>query len=194
MRRSAFSRRCFSPAEEEGTLTQRTNTNDEKPESAVEKSIHLNVSNETMQGVDAVVRWALRNALGEILVQGEETAHVPALSAHWFEKHVFPQADLYGDYASYELYLGGAPVSSGAVLFCAPKHFRFEDPQLSVRVAGDELIVSARAYARSVEIVCDDGDVLFDDNYFDLNAGEKRVRILRGEGTKFRARSVYDIR
>ena len=192
------SKRFFAPVllscEEEGTLTQRTNANDEKPESAVEKSIRLNVSNETMQGADVVVRWALRNALGEILLQGVETAHVPARSAHWFEKHAFPQADLYGDYASYELHMGGALVSSGTALFCAPKHFRFVDPQLSVRVEGDEAVVFARAYARSVEIVCDDGDVLFEDNYFDLNAGEKRVRILRGEGTKFRVRSVYDIR
>lgn len=192
------SRRFFAPVllscEEEGTLTQRANINDEKPESAVEKSIRLNVSNETMQAVDAVVRWALRSASGEILAQGEETARVPALSAHWFEKQAFPQADLYGDYASYELHIGGALVSSGTALFCAPKHFRFEDPQLSVRVEGSEVVVSARAYARYVEIVCDDGDVLFEDNYFDLNASEKRVRILRGSGTKFRARSVYNIR
>ena len=50
------------------------------------------------------------------------------------------------------------------------------------------------AIAREACTYLEDGDVLFDDNYFDLNAGEKRVRILRGEGTKFRARSVYDIR
>ena len=45
-----------------------------------------------------------------------------------------------------------------------------------------------------VEIVCEDGDVLFDDNYFDLNADSRRIRILRGKGTKFSVRSVYDIR
>ena len=35
---------------------------------------------------------------------------------------------------------------------------------------------------------------LFDDNYFDLNADSRRIRILRGKGTKFSVRSVYDIR
>ena len=56
------------------------------------------------------------------------------------------------------------------------------------------LLVSAKTYARQVEIICDDGDVLFDNNYFDINADEKRVRILRGQGTKFRVRSVFDVR
>ena len=179
---------------EEGTLTQRTNINDELREDAVEKSIRLNVSNETMQPVRCEVRWALRNAKGEALLEGGEEVAVDALSAKWLEKHEFPSADLYGDYASYELWSDGVKVSSGTVLFCAPKHFHFVDPQLSLTVEGDEIVVSAKAYARMVEIVCEDGDVLFDDNYFDLNADSRRIRILRGKGTKFSARSVYDIR
>ena len=179
---------------EEGTLTQRTNINDELREDAVEKSIRLNVSNETMQPVRCEVRWALRNAKGEALLEGGEEVAVDALSAKWLEKHEFPSADLYGDYASYELWSDGVKVSSGTVLFCAPKHFHFVDPQLSLTVEGDEIVVSAKAYARMVEIVCEDGDVLFDDNYFDLNADSRRIRILRGKGTKFSVRSVYDIR
>ncbi len=193
------SKRFFAPVllscEEEGTLTQRTNINAEMPESAVRRSIRLNISNETMQAVHAAARWALRNAKGEILCQGEETADVPALSAKWFERHDFPDADLYGHYVSYALYTDGRKISDGSVLFCAPKHFRFADPALSVRPEGeDTLVVSAKAYARQTEIICDDGDVLLDDNYFDLHADEKHIRILRGHGTKFRVRSVFDIR
>ena len=51
----------------------------------------------------------------------------------------------------------------------------------------------AEAYARSVEIECDDGDLLLSDNYFDMNAGTRTVRILRGHGSKLRVRSVFDI-
>ncbi len=43
-------------------------------------------------------------------------------------------------------------VYEGTVLFCPPKHFRFADPQLHVRIKGDEIVVSASAYAKSVEI------------------------------------------
>lgn len=191
-------KRFFAPVllscQEEGTLTQRTNTNAELREDEVEKSIRLNVSNETLSPVNAQVKWALRNAKGEVLQSGEESACVEALSAKWFDKREFPEADLFGSYVSYELWTKGAKVSEGSVLFCAPKHFNFENPQLEVAIDGDELVVSAKAYARMVEIVCEDGDVLFDDNYFDLNADSRRIRIIRGKGSKFSVRSVYNIR
>ena len=191
-------KRFFAPVllscQEEGTLTQRTNVNAEMREDAVEKSIRLNVSNETRSCADVTVKWALRNARAQVLRQGEERLTVDALSARWLEKIVFPQAELYGNYVSYELWQNGERQSAGSVLFCAPKHFHFADPELSLTREGDLLTVPAAAYARSVEIVCDDGDVLFDDNYFDLNAETRKIHILRGEGTKFRLRSVYDIR
>ena len=191
-------KRFFAPVllscNEEGTLTQRTNTNAELREDAVEKSIRLNISNETMQPVHALVKWALRNAHGEVIRAGEEAVEVEALSVRWLDKREFPEARLYEDYVSYELWSDGVRVSGGTVLFCAPKHFRFIDPELSLKVDGDEIVVSAKAYARAVEIVCEDGDVLLDDNDFDLNAESRRIRILRGCGTKFSVRSVYDIR
>ena len=83
-------KRFFAPVllscEEQGTLTQRTNVNSEMREDAVEKSIRLNVSNETLHLVEAEVRWALRNARSEILQFGAETVEAPALSAKWLRK------------------------------------------------------------------------------------------------------------
>ncbi|MDO4740726.1 MAG: glycoside hydrolase family 2 protein, partial [Eubacteriales bacterium] len=191
-------KRFFAPVllscQEEGTLTQRTNANSELPIAKVEKSIRLNVSNETMREVRGEVKWALRRNTGEVLQSGEQAVVVPAQSALWLDKVEFPQADLFADYASFELWSEGELVSQGSVLFCAPKHFRFIDPQLSVSAGDGCLTVSAGAYARNVEIVCEDGDVLLEDNYFDLNAQSRTVRILRGEGKVFRVRSVWDIR
>lgn len=191
-------KRFFAPVllscEEQGTLSQRTNVNDEMREDRVEKSVRLNVSNETRSDFAGRVTWALRDENGTVLQSGAQTVQVPALSALWLDKQVFPEAELYKNYVSFALEKDEECISSGTVLFCAPKHFRFSDPGLRVSRDGDELIVSASAYARSVEILCDDGDVLLDDNYFDLNAGSRRIRILRGQGTRFSARSVYDIR
>ena len=79
------------------------------------------------------------------------------------------------------------------MLFCPPKHFHFENPHLKARLEGDEIIVTADAYARSVEIQCG-ADTLLSDNFFDMNAGEKRVKVLRGEADSLSVRSVYDIR
>ena len=79
------------------------------------------------------------------------------------------------------------------MLFCAPKHFHFLDPALTARIEGDEIVVTAKAYARSVEIQCGP-DVVLEDNYFDMNAGTRRVRIVRGTADDVSVRSVYDIR
>ena len=97
------------------------------------------------------------------------------------------------NYVSFAFLQEGQAVSGGTALFCAPKHFRFRDPTLRVRREGDKLLVSAEAYARSVEIQCD-ADVVLEDNYFDMNGGERRIRILRGEPKQLSVRSVYDIR
>ena len=100
------SRRFFAPVllscEEEGTLSQLPNLNAE-PGAPIEKSIRLNVSNETRQAVQARVVWSLRDPMARVLRSGEETITVDALSARYLDKQEFPDADLYGSYAAYEL-------------------------------------------------------------------------------------------
>ena len=119
---------------------------------------------------------------------------VPALSACWLEEMDFCDQDTYGSYVAYSLEdEAGSTVGSGTVLFCAPKHFRFADPKLEARREGDEIVVTAQAYARSVEIRCNP-DVVLEDNFFDMNAGLRRIRVLRGEPGGVSVRSVYDIR
>ena len=87
-------------------------------------------------------------------------------------------------------------IPGGSVLFTSPKHYRFADPQLAVtRGPGeDEITVSAKAYARYVEIFSADGYIRTDDNFFDMEAGAPTVRLLEGNGDRLRVRSVYDIR
>ena len=51
----------------------------------------------------------------------------------------------------------------------------------------------AENYAKSVEIRNEDDNLILSDNFFDMNAGEKRVKILRGKPDKLKVRSVFDI-
>lgn len=189
------SKRFFAPVLlsccEESTLTQQSNVNAEGID--IRKAAQLNISNETFEVGNYTVRWALRDAQANILEYGNIEVCVPALSSLWMENMEFPQASLHDHYFSYDLWNGDAWISGGSALFCAPKHFNFVDPCLSVVRDGDEIVVRASAYARSVEIECEDGDLVLSDNYFDMNAGERRLRILRGEGTKLKVRSVYEI-
>lgn len=189
-------KRFFAPillsCAEEGILTQDTNPNAEPYE--VKKSIHLNVANETLQEEKVVVKWALRDAKAQIIRSGEAEVEVPALTSVWLEKEDMMDADLYGNYVSYDCYKDGQRISGGTVMFVAPKQFKFVNPELAVRVEGDEIVVSAKAYARAVEIINEEDNLLLSDNYFDMNAGERRVRILGGKPEGLKVRSVFDIR
>ncbi len=191
-----YAKRFFAPVliscKEEGVLSQDTNVNAEPYD--LKKSAQLNVSNETMQTFSGKAHWALRRADASVIKEGSFDVEVPALSAVWLPEQDFSDQETYGCYYSYELTdRNGATVGEGTVLFCAPKHFRFLDPALTARIEGDEVVVTAKAYARSVEIQCGP-DVVLEDNYFDMNAGTRRVRIVRGTADGVRVRSVYDIR
>jgi beta-mannosidase len=178
--------------EEEGTLTQDPNVNAEPY--ALKKSARLNVSNETRKEFRGVVRWSLRRPDASVIREGSCAVTVPALSAAWLEKMDFSGENTRESYFAYSLEdEAGCPAGSGTVLFCAPKHFRFEDPKLTAQADGDQVTVTAQAYARSVEIQCG-ADTVLEDNFFDMNGGTRRIRILRGKAEDVRVRSVYDIR
>lgn len=191
-----YEKRFFAPvlisAHEEGILSQNTNVNAEPFD--LKKTVKLNVSNESFTPFDGTVTWSLRKSDSSVISEGAEKVHVDALSTVWLKEMDFSDEDTYDCYFWYELKdSNGHETGSGSVLFCAPKHFKFKDPGLTVKVENDEIVVTCNAYARSVEIQCG-ADVVLEDNYFDMNKGTKRVKIVRGEVTDVTARSVYDIR
>ena len=192
-----YEKRFFAPVliscEEEGILSQNTNINAEHLPDKM--SARLNISNETRENFHGTARWSLRRPDSSVIDSGSFAVSVPPLSAVWLgEVQDFSKYGFYDCYYSYELAdCSGKRVGSGSVLFCAPKHFKFADPALKARIEGDEVIITAEAYAHSVEVQCG-ADVLLDDNFFDMNAGEYRVKILRGTPETVTVRSVYDIR
>lgn len=192
-----YAKRFFAPlmlsCEEKGMMGTTTVFNEQHFDE-FEKSIRLNVANETLRDEAVTVRWALRNPKAEILMSGEQEVSVPALTSVWLEKVEFPDADIYSHYVSYEMVKDGVVISDGSVNFSFPKHFRYENPGLRCQVIGDEIEVTADAYAKSVEILNENEDFILSDNYFDMNAGTKRVKIEGGEVSRLTVRSVYDIR
>lgn len=189
-------KRFFAPVllscMEEGLMSQGGNVNAEPYE--VKKGIRLNVSNETMGEVTLLVKWALRDACAHVLRQEEAWITVKALSAVWLPEVLLPEVRLYEDYVSYAAYEGEICISSGTVLFAPPKHYHFLNPELSWFVEGDEIVIKAKTYAKSVEILNKNENLRLSDNYFDMNAGERRICILSGEPDNLSVRSTYDIR
>ena len=191
-----YEKRFFAPVliscHEEGILSQDTNVNAEPFD--LKKTARLNVSNETLKPFTGKANWALRRPDASVIESGNFDVAVGPMSAVWMPEQDFSDRPTYDCYYSYELVdEAGSLVGEGSVLFCAPKHFHFADPQLEVSIQGDEILVTAKAYARSVELMAG-ADTLLSDNYFDMNAGTKRVKILRGEAKEVTARSVYNIR
>lgn len=188
--------RMFAPVliscEETGELTERPSCVQERRE-PIEIAARLHVANETRQAVNGIVYWELRRPDASVILNGSEAVNVPALDGVWLEKQSFSGQDERGCYISFRFEAGGEVLSAGTALFTPPKHFKFEDPKLTVTKEGDVLRVKACAYAKNVEILALDGDVRLSDNFFDMNAGERTVRIVSGEAGQFAVRSVYDI-
>ena len=189
-------KRFFAPvmisAEEEGELSQNPKINEYHP-APLEKSFRLNVCNETLRDVTGEVVWALRTPDGEIVRQNQQTLTIPAMSAKWLDKVDCADASLTGHYVSFAFVVDNVAVSEGTCIFCAPKHFEFTDPRLTVEKRGDTLVVTSRAYAKQVWLESEDADLLLDDNAFDMNPGTKVVRVVRGSAEKVRVRSVWDL-
>ena len=163
------------------------------PSVTYETKAQLCVTNETLHDVDGVVVWALRDSSGKVLKVGEEKLHVPSLTSIWLDEMDFCHTDVDNNYMSFAFLVDGEVVSEGTVLFTVPKYFNFKNPELSYEVNGDEITVFSKSYASYVEIDSIDSDIILSDNYFDMNAGSKTVKILEGTPTNIRLRSVYDI-
>lgn len=191
-----YAKRFFAPllvsCQEEGMMTQEADMNREHFE--FEKSIRLNAANETRDEAEVKICWQVRDAKARILHEETQTVQIPPLSAVWLEKKELPELRIREEYVSFQMIRDEEIVSEGTVLFSYPKYFRYEDPKLSAAVQGDEIVVRSESYAKSVEILNEAEDIVLSDNYFDMNAGEKRVKVLRGDTTGLKVRSVYDIR
>lgn len=189
-------KRFFAPvmisAEEEGELSQNPKINEYHP-APLEKSFRLNVCNETLRDVTGEVVWALRTPDGAIVRQNQQTLTIPAMSAKWLDKVDCADASLTGHYVSFAFVVDDVALSEGTCIFCAPKHFEFVDPRLTVETCGDTLVVTSHAYAKQVWLESEDADLLLDDNAFDMNPGTKVVRVVRGSAEKVRVRSVWDL-
>ena len=194
-----YAKRFFQPVmiscHEEGLLTQNPNANHQpQVKVAIEKSFRLSVANETMEEKKLLVKWEIRDRKAKVKEEKTIPVKVAALSSLWLDKVELPNIAINDEYLSYHLYDGNNIISEGTMIFSLPKFFNWEDPKLSYKLSGDTITIKASSYARGVEIQNQKQDMVLSDNYFDMNAGEKKVKILSGKAGKLKLRSVWDIR
>lgn len=191
-------KRFYSPVlltcEEVGETTTRPYCIIDPTRADYKTTARFSVTNDTLTKQSGTIFWELRNAASNILKQGTFAVEVSPLSVMHTEELDFQKTDVLHNYLSFSLVTDNGKVSEGTVLFTAPKHFEFENPQLTCSVQDDIITVTAEKYAKYVEIDSPDSDFILSDNYFDINGGEtKIVKVLDGTPKTIRLRSVYDI-
>lgn len=197
-------KRMFAPVllscEEHGEIDQKPYVNT-LPQ-PIDISADLHVANETDKTVNGTVKWALRRPDSSVIKEGSFEVAVPAYGGAWLPHLDFNDQDPLEAHLEYALIVNGEVISQGTTLFCAPKHYHFLDPELSVVVEGDTVTVTAKNYAKSVSVETENGVLRLDDNFVDMEAGSRTFSILPGrdftdDGTgvsgAFRVRSVYEI-
>ncbi len=188
-------RKMFAPVmiscEEIGELSERPYCIAEP--APIEKSARLHVANETRKDVLGIVTWSLRRPDSSVILSGNQEVLVPALGGIWLEKMDFGAYEEREIHLTYGFAVNEETVSENTCLFTPPKHYYFEDPRLRCEKNGNHITVYAGAYAKNVEIIGIDGDLWLSDNFFDMEAGERTVEILKGDAEMITCRSVFDI-
>ncbi|MBQ3866637.1 MAG: glycoside hydrolase family 2 protein [Clostridia bacterium] len=191
-------RRFFEPVhiscEERGEIQAREELVRIVDPGEFETSARLSLQNETKDPVSGTVRWELRSPAGKVLEAGGEDVTVAPFSALWVKDLDLHRTDASRNHLSFRFEAEGEVISEGTALFTAPRRYAFADPALTWERRGDTVTVRAKAYAQGVEIRSPDCDLVLSDNYFDMEPGEKTVRILKGDPVTLRLRSARDIR
>ncbi len=188
-------KKMFAPVmiscEEKGEMSERPYCIAEP--APIEKSARLHIANETKELVEGIVSWYLQRPDSSVILSGTQKVAVPAFDGLWLEKMDFSEYEEREVHLSYSFAVNGRIVSQNTCLFTPPKHYNFKNPNLWCEKKGTQITVHAQAFAKNVEITGTDGDLWLSDNYFDMEAGEYTVDILRGDAEKLSCRCVYDI-
>jgi beta-mannosidase len=143
------------------------------------------LTNDTPSPINGTLTVQLRDLTGKVHPLIEEHIHVPAnasravavlaiscLSMEQAQTHY-----LYG-----RLDIGDSFVAENRLFFAEPKHLKLQEPGLTVRVVKEPdgtycAVVRARRFAKAVTLEVKGEDAVFDDNYFDCDAGDvRRIR------------------
>ncbi|MFW7379648.1 MAG: beta-mannosidase [Oligoflexus sp.] len=153
-------------------------------EEGEQAQIHL--SNERLTGTYGTISWRLMSLSGEVIKSGEKAVEVSALSSSLCLDLDFKK-DL-ADHLKRERYLSAIYTEKSGTesrnlfataCFVPYKHLELEDPKLDFHLDADDqdylICVSAQSFAKFVMLDCQEADLVYSDNFFDLDAGQERI-------------------
>ncbi|GHU89227.1 beta-mannosidase [Spirochaetia bacterium] len=145
-------------------------------------SVELWCSNEKRESVRGDVNWQLFEG-AQLLDAGKQHIAIPAGKSALVQAMDFSEKinthNKHRAHLSFALEVGGETISSDSVLFVPAKEFDFAPPELTLTVGEDGedflITVSSGNFARRIMLDTREGDCIFSDNWFDLNAGTSRT-------------------
>ncbi|MBM7603971.1 beta-mannosidase [Metabacillus crassostreae] len=174
--------------------------------------IEIHLTNDSLSVVDARIEWKLRKNNSEILTQGVVQTEVNNLTAKRCERlslgGFLTEEDKRNTYLECTLFINGEQITVTTLLFVKPKHFSFLNPELTLDVneTADtfDINISSKAFAKYIELDLKSADCKYNDNYFDLSAGETRTITVKKKSlseslnlelfkNQLKIRSVFDI-
>ncbi|MDZ7361360.1 MAG: glycoside hydrolase family 2 protein [candidate division KSB1 bacterium] len=149
-----------------------------------ENTASLHLSNEHNFSIGGRVTWRLLSFTGDVIKQGEMQAQVPARTSIKLTD-LDLSAELqnngkHGRYLSFVFTDSRDQTSRyGTAVFAPYKHLHLQNPHLQIAVTEKndvhEIRVTASSFAKFVALDLEEDDVIFSDNYFDLDAGQTRA-------------------
>ena len=149
----------------------------------------INVSNEKMTEFIGHIKWKIRKNTTEVISEGDSGEFIVpplcALNVCNITKEMtgLNEKDYSNCTLEYSLMHKDAIISSSTFLFCLPKQFEFLPPEIEVfcDALGDKycLTFSSKAYAKGVYLDFDEFDVVFGDNWFDINGQDDSILLKR---------------
>lgn len=173
------------------------------------RNVEFHVSNETLENWKGKIRWSLRHKNGKVIESGQNKVDIKPLSTKKSLEKTFDFTDDPKEfYVSYQLIADDqGVVSTNSVFFVPIKHFNFDHPNIRYDITEDEenfiVKLTSDSFAKFVELKLKDYDIVFSDNYFDLNGGSNHTIFLKKDELsknisineleeQLQVRSIYD--
>ncbi len=141
-------------------------------------AVTFNISNERKLDFEGSLEYRIADSKNITVYKNSEAASVDALvSKKLFVRDLSEYVSGHEDeyFLEYVLKEGTTVLYRDTLLFVPEKHFKFENPYITAEIAGSDrrfsMTLTARSFARRVELDFDGTDAVFSDNYFDITSG-----------------------
>jgi beta-mannosidase len=140
------------------------------------------VTNDLMTGVSGKVVTSLRSFRGRTLWTKRLDVNITAdisKQIYRVEESVWSACDRSSHYLHTQLVIDGVLASENRFFFEEPKHMQLPRPRVTKKLRMDRdssytLTIHSNAFVKNLRLEMEGEDVVFDDNYFDIDAGGSR--------------------